>query len=188
MLGRMDKREYNKFVFRVKNYLTSKLLQLDPEDITHKIIERFGFTKIPPYLNRRIVDVLRKEYGRDFQKFEFYNGWELQQKDAIQPRNSIREFEVRYDLHKLFKHLTGKQRQLLKLHLRGYSDEEIGLEYGVTGSRVAQMINEALVELRIALNLPPTKVRRMSNPRRLLGIKFAHGKGRGGKWIKKPKL
>lgn len=185
----MDKREYDRFVFRVKKYLTSKRLQLDPSDITHKIIEMFGFTETPPYLSRRIIDVLRKEYGHGFQRFDLHNnGRELQQVDTIQHRNTIREFEVRYDLHKLFKHLTGKQRQLLRLHLKGYSDHDIGLEYGVTDSRVAQMINEALIKLKIALNLPPTKVRRAHNPRSIVGIKFAHGKGRGGKWIKKPKL
>lgn len=160
----MDKREYDKFVFRVKKYLTSKRLQLDPEDITHKVIEKFNCTKIPSYLDRRIVDVLRKEYGKDFQKFELYNGWQISPKTHTKI-NTIKEFEMKHDINMLIKILSPKEAKILRLSLQGYTDTEIGEMHKITQSRVSQIIRVIINKFQIALNIKVTNFRRSQNPR-----------------------
>lgn len=162
----MDKCEYSNFILQVSKYLKSKRLNLDPQDVAHNIIEIFHFTKIPPFLNRRIIDVLRQEFGHNFQRYELFNPWQLKPNRSDRS-NKIKEFEMRKDLETLMQDLNFREVEILNFHLDGFTDSEIGGFYNLSQARISQIIESIITRFQTKLGLPQKKVRRAQSPRKL---------------------
>lgn len=147
----MTKYDYEDLVDFVKRWLRKRGLRIDPHEIAHDIWINTRCEGLPPFCDKRIVDVMRQRLGYKFQRKHLHNAIELKPTHLSIKKSLI---EVRQEMRillKIINSLDPEERELVSRYLDGEFFQDIGKSKGLTGSRIGQRLKEIIKKMKMAI-------------------------------------